>query len=192
MTRRTSTRSTALGGLLLLGVTAAPSVARAQDRPVLLPTRDVDITYDVPDGARTLQQRMRWDVADRLLRVDPPDAGTYIIVDYADNCINVVRDGDRSVLQVPVAHLQLPGANGGSFTRLGDASIAGLACTEWQTTDNSGALAQVCVTGDGVLLRASAGDRVLLQASSVAFAAQPAAAFHAPADYRYSDGPAQP
>jgi hypothetical protein len=178
--------------LALLALLAAPAGGRAGEGPALLPAHDVDITYDIPDGARTLQQRMRWDVADRLLRVDPPDAGIYMIVDYAADRMQMVHNADRSVLQMPASRLQLPGAGAGGFTRAGQASVAGLDCTEWLTRDNSGQDSRICVTGDGVLLRASAGERVLLQARQVTFAAQPAAVFRPPSDYRLTERPAEP
>ena len=170
--------------LLVLG--ALVLSAAGPDRPLLLPLRDVDVTYDVPGPKDVLHQRMRWDVADRLLRVDPPGPGLYMIVNYGDSRMSVVRDADHTVLQLPTSQMMLPGADaaGGGFTRLGDGTFAGLGCAGWRTTDTAGREAVICVTADGVMLQASSGGQILLQASRVAYAAQPADVFRAPSGYR--------
>lgn len=160
-------------------------------KPTMLPTRDVDVTYDLKDQGQVLHQRMRWDVKDKLLRVDPPVAGLYTIQDFGRNVMDVVRDQDRIVLEMPASRMVLPGADGGTFSLLGEDKVAGLDCTEWQLKDPGGLETQLCVTADGVLLRLRAGERVLLQASSVAFATQPASVFQPPADYTRTTKPPQ-
>jgi hypothetical protein len=170
--------------LALLALLAPAASAWAQDRPLLLPARDVDVTYDIAGTNALLHQRLRWDVADRLLRVDPPGAGLYMIVNYAEDRLSVVRAQDRSVLRLPAAAARLPGAGATRFARLGERSIAGLACTEWRTEDTAGLPAELCLTADGVLLGARSGMRVMLAASRVDYAPQPAVLFQVPDDYR--------
>lgn len=172
-------RRLALLALLL----AAP--AFAQDRPRLTPARDVDVIYRVagPDGP--LEQRLRWGVALGKLRVDPPSPGLFMVLDTARHLMDTVREADRTVLEVPTAATALPGADtGGVFVRRGQAEIAGLACTQWATLDNGGRPALICVTEDGVMLRAAGNGRVLAVATSVQYAPQPAAVFRIPDDYR--------
>jgi hypothetical protein len=181
-------RLAALASLFL-----APALATAApDRPPALPTRDVDVVYmmvqpDAPDGPRVLEQRVRRAAAAGKLRVDPPTPGLWVVMDTHAHLLSTVREADRSVLELTSAQAQLgPGLPAGAagFTRRGDAEIAGLPCTEWETRDMSGVPVLACITADGVLLRARAGARVLVEALHVAFAPQDPAVFRVPADYR--------
>ena len=61
--------------------------------------------------------------------------------------------------------------------------MAGQACTEWQTQDREARPALVCITEDGVLLRAGTADQVRVSAVAVRYAPQDPAAFRVPADY---------
>ncbi len=188
-----------LGAAAALLALAGP--ARAQDRPAIFPTRDVDVTYqmaqaDAPGGPRLLEQRMRYAVAAKKLRVDPPSAGLYMIVDYAAHRLETIREDQRMVME-----MNAPGALAGpmpggasassstAFRKHGVAQVAGLSCTEWETKDASGQPALVCLTDDGVLLRAVGGGRLLLQASHVAYGAIDPATFRIPDDYRHLTPP---
>jgi len=85
-----------------LAVAAVPGLA---DQPRLRPNRDVDVTYratgagPLPDGRR-LDQRVRWLAASQTMRIDPPTAGLYVIVDYAAKRMSVVREATRSVVDM--------------------------------------------------------------------------------------------
>jgi len=186
------TISGALAGLLIL---AAP--AHADEHPAIFPTRDVDVIYrmvqaDAPGGPRMLEQRMRYDVASRRLRVDPPSPGLYMIVNYATHHLETIRDEQRMVMEMD-APGGLPGGPGtsasASFRKHGVGQVAGLNCTEWETKDASGQPALVCLTTDGVLLRAVGGGRVLLEAASVTYGAIDPAAFTVPAGYSHVTPP---
>jgi hypothetical protein len=163
--------------------------ALAQEKPAITPQRDVDITYTMAQpiqGGPPLSQRMRWSVALGKLRVDPPSPGLYMIVDYRAKRMAVVKDADHAVLDLNAAAPGLPGAPAGaSFTRGSADQAAGLACTNWQTVDARGLPTLICVTADGVLLRASQGGHVLLEAASVHYGAQDPAAFTPPESYRH-------
>jgi hypothetical protein len=172
--------------LLLL---SCPAVALAQEKPPITPQRDVDITYTMAQpiqGGPPLSQRMRWSVAAGKLRVDPPSPGLYMIVDYHAKRMAVVKDSERAVLDLNAAAPGLPGApSGAAFTRGSVDQAAGLACTNWQTTDARGHPTQICITADGVLLRASEDGHTLLEATRVAYGAQDPAAFLPPDGYRH-------
>jgi hypothetical protein len=171
--------------LILLLLLALP--ARADERPSTTPTRDVDIVYRIGGG---LEQRMRWGVALGKLRVDPPSPGLYMVIDTASRSIAMVREGERSVLRIAGA-AKLPGpATATRFTRKGSGQIAGLTCTNWDTTDAQGSPTTTCLTHDGVLLRAANPDGVLLEASSVSYIPQGEAVFRLPQDYKVIEAPA--
>ncbi len=171
--------------LLLL---AAPAAAAA-DHPPILPQRDVDVTYrllQTPPGAPAMTQRQRWSASTGRLRVDPPTPGLYMIVDYRAKRMAVVKPADRAVLDVASADPGTPGA----YTRRDAASVAGLPCTNWQTADAGGRETMLCLTADGVMLRASHGGHVLLEAVAVSYAAQDPAAFVPPDGFRHVSGDA--
>jgi hypothetical protein len=166
----------------------APITAWAADKPPIIPQRDVDIQYQMASpqpGAPSLLQRMRWSVTTGRLRVDPPTPGLYMIVDYQGHRMQVVKPSDHAVLDMATAGPGLPGAAAGSYIQMGADQVAGLACTNWRTEDAAGQETVLCLTADGVMLRASHGDRVLLQASTVTYGPQDAAAFTAPDGFRH-------
>ncbi len=173
----------AAAGLLLL---TAP--AWAQDKPATVPTRDVDVTYRMgspePNGP-PMAQRMRWSMAAAKLRVDPPTPGLYMIVDYQAHRMAVVKTAERAVLDAPAPSAGLPGQSGGSYARRGVDSVAGLGCVNWDTVDTSGRATTLCMTSDGVLLRASQAGVPLLEAVAVTYAPQDPAAFVPPDGFRH-------
>jgi hypothetical protein len=171
--------------LWLLGAASA----WAATAPVLQPTHDVDITYKVPvpGAARTaLLQRLRWSASLRRQRLDLPTSGNWMVMDFVTHRMDMVRDDTRSVLDLPAPPDPPPSAAG--FAPLGDSSVAGLACEEWRTRDNHGAETIACYTADGILLRARAGDRVLMEAVSVQRVPQADSVFALPQDYTRQEG----
>ena len=180
---------------LLVGCGGAAS---AQDVPVVQPTRDVDVTYRVPVQPRpgqepgvkptSLLQRLRWSASLRRQRLDMPTSGNWMVLDFPTKRMSVVRDDARTVVEVPAPPgIDTPPAAAG-FARAGTATVAGLACTEWRTRDTRGEETLACYTGDGVLLRARAGDRVLTEAVEVSYVAQGEAVFAVPAGYAKQEG----
>ncbi len=180
--------------VLLALLLATPALA--QDKPAITPLRDVDVTYAIASpvtGGEPLSQRMRWSVASGRLRVDPPAQDMYMVVDYRARRMMVVRPSDRAVLDLDAAGPGMPGApSDGQFARQAAENIAGLACTDWRTLDAAGVAAVICLTHDGVMLRASRDGQMLLQATSVSYAPQDAAAFDLPAGYRHIAPPPSP
>lgn len=187
----------ALAAIGLAAFASLPAAALAQARPTTMPTRDVDVTYQMaapgPSGkVEMLSQRMRWEPASGLLRVDPPSQGIYTIMDYHAHKLLVVDEPRRSVtLMHAAANVTAPGVSPtAQFTREGQAQVAGLACTDWQTRDSTGQPTTVCLTDDGVLLRARRGDHVLVQAVTVSYAPVDPGVFKVPAGY-HEDSPPQ-
>ena len=152
------------------------SVAWAQDRPPTTPTRDVDVTYRAGQGDKVVQQRSRFRASDQRLRVDTPTPGVYAIVDYRAHTLAMVSDAERAVLDMPAPAGPAPGGlpamappAAPAIVRRGTDQVAGLACTEWETTDTTGQPTLACFTDDGVLLRARRGAQVLVVAARVAY-----------------------
>ena len=162
-----------------------PVSAHADDKPLTQPTRDVDVVYLVAGPSTPLAQRMRWGITAGKLRVDPPTAGMYVIIDTASHSMQAVREGDRSVVTINAGPQAVPGiAPGGAFKRRGEASIAGLDCTQWQTRDTADRQVLACLTPEGVLLRVEADGLILVEALTVTYAPLPDAMFRIPADYK--------
>jgi hypothetical protein len=109
--------------------------------------------------------------------------------------MSVVREVNRSVIEMAAPE----GASGvaanlpaGGFVRRGEDAVAGLACTEWETRDRDGRQALVCITADGVLLRADSEGQALVSAVSVQYAPQDPAVFQVPPGYVHRSAGARP
>ena len=158
--------------------------ASVADAPLLRPNRDVDVTYRAA-AANQPEHRVRW-LARQILRIDPPGTGLYVIIDYMARRMSVVRVATRSVVEMaaPDSMTEVLGGKGaGSYVRHGEATVAGLGCTEWQTQDRQQRPALVCLTSDGVPLRGGTLDQTLVSAVPVTYAPQNTALFHIPEDY---------
>jgi hypothetical protein len=171
--------------ILALCATWAPPVLA--DQPLLLPSHDVDVTYragDARDGS-VVEQRVRWLAASQTMRIDPPTPGLHVIIDYAAGRMSVVRDATRSVVEMaaPDSMAGMTAVKAGAFVRRGEASVAGRACTEWQTQDRDAHPVLVCITDDGVLLRAGSAAQARISAVSVQYAPQDPQEFRIPPDY---------
>lgn len=156
------------------------------ERPLLRPIHDVDVIYAVDAGdGTTLHERLRWRAAAQELRLDPPTAGLYVIIDLAARRMSTVRTAERMVVETaaPDNVTGMPDSAAAAAVRGATDEVAGLACTDWDMTDAAGEVARVCLTDDGVLLRARAGGRTLLSAETVVTGPLDAALFQVPADY---------
>jgi hypothetical protein len=170
---------------------AAP--AWAQDRPPASPTRDVDVLYRAIAAGQEVQQRYRFALSVEKVRIDTPSPGLYVIVDRGSQHMDMVSEGDRSVLELPYdpAHTMGGVAIDRSFERLGPDTIAGVPCTEWRGAEKAGRAMIVCMTDDGVLLRARTGANVLVQALRVSYAPLDPAVFAIPAGFERNSGRAR-
>ena len=165
-------------------VIAAP--AWGQDRPPTAPTRDVDVVYRASADGKPIEQRYRFALSVEKTRIDTPSPGLYVIVDRGSHRMDMVSEGDRSVLELPYdpAHGLAGIAPDRTFERAGGDTIAGVDCTEWRTADKADRLVTVCMTGDGVLLRARTGATVMVQALRVVYGPIDPAVFAIPAGFQ--------
>jgi hypothetical protein len=172
------------GAMLSLLSSATASVA---EQPRLLPSRDVAVVYRAPGPHGVeVEQRVRWLAAAQIMRIDPPNHDLHVIVDYVGRRMSVVDDASRSVVEMaaPDTPNGIAGATPvASYTRIGQGAVAGHPCTEWQVSDPQGRAALLCITEDGVLLRAGTPETVRVSAISVQYTPQDAAAFQIPANY---------
>ena len=183
--------------VVVLTLCAAWATQALADQPLLRPSRDVDVTYRAaaPQGGKEIEQRVRWLAASQTMRIDPPSPDLHVIIDYVARRMSVVRDATRSVVEMaaPDSMTDVMGGEAATaFVRRGEATVAGRPCVEWQTLDRGAHPALVCITEDGVLLRAGTTQLARVSAVSVRYAPQDPAAFRVPADYvRHSPGPAR-
>jgi hypothetical protein len=160
------------------------------DSPPARPLRDVDVTYKVPvpDGTdTTLTQRYRWSAATQTQRVDMQGSDNWMVLDFRSHRMSLVHDALHEVVDAPAP----PEATGAGSSRAGDDVVARLACTVWRTVDSRGAETLACYTSDGVLLRATSGGKVVMEAVSVVYTAQDASLFQPPAGYVHRQDPGQ-
>jgi hypothetical protein len=174
-----------LRAAFLLALLAA-SPARAQDRPAVFPTRDVSVAYHVETEAPAAPHDLRVEFAARAgrLRIDGGPQG-YMLVDRGARRASMVIVPAQMVMDMPpgggpARALMLDGSM--QFSRRGRDRVAGLACTVWDVRSGRGS-GTACITADGVLLRAVAAGRVLLEAERVDYAAQDQSVFRIPDDY---------
>jgi hypothetical protein len=158
------------------------------EHPLLRPIHDVDVTYALDaGGGTTLHERLRWRAAAQVLRLDPPTADLYVIIDLAARRTSTVRTAERTVIEMaaPDNVTGVPDSAAAAAVRRGTDTVAGLACTEWDMTDAAGEAARLCLTADGVLLRARSGARTLLSAETVEYGPLAADLFQVPAGYAH-------
>jgi len=169
---------TAALALLLVG-----SPPRAEERPQLFPTRDVDITYDVtrPQEPK-IRERVRWLASDGLERIDGRDKSSTIFNHNAKEII-LISPANRTFrkLEGEQGRPPVPEA-GAALTRGDEAVIAGLRCIDWSWTDEV-QTNTVCATADGVVLRHVVDGQTVRLARSVSYTRQSPELFQVPPDY---------
>jgi len=170
--------------LLVAGQALISGRAGAQERPPTRPANDVDVTYALPTPAGAAHQRLRYSVARRLLRLDPPGGGLRVVIDFAAGRMFTVNDADRSVIEMAAPESWMPGLSLARYARRNADRVSGVPCTDWETTDSEGHAVLICLTADGVMLRAAQGARVLVIATALRHAPQAASVFQVPQDYR--------
>jgi len=170
------------------------AAAQAQDRPLLQPSRDVTVTYQV-DGAAVSSVpggidgplRVSWDSARQRLRADAASRPQAILVDLPHRTATVLDSTMRAAVALPVRERDLQPLTlaGARMTRRGEDKVAGLACTVWDVQSARGT-GTVCVTADGVPLRADGavdGRRGSFTAASVVYGAVAPGLFAPPPGY---------
>lgn len=182
-----------LAALALLLAGPAPE---AEEQPQLLPTRDVDISYDVtrPEQSKKIRERVRWLAGGHLQRIDGPDRSTTIL-DHSANEITLLTPARRTYRKLAGAPRRPLDPEPGTALKRGDeAIVAGLHCVDWSWTEDVEAHT-VCVTADGVLLRLVVDGKTIKEARSVNYARQGPELFQVPPGYTPAlapDGSAEP
>lgn len=180
-------------------IAAGPAVA--QDRPLLLPERDVAVVYRLVGGPPSApEMRMAWLAGEGRQRIEVPGGGRATVVDHKDlGASFIVSDEHRVVIPLPGrvgASMGLPGGAGpaGRFTRTGTAAYAGLPCTVWRYEDEK-QTGEACITADGVMLRGVGtqdGRTGGVEAVRVDYGPQDPARFRRPEGYRVVQPQAAP
>jgi hypothetical protein len=181
------------GAMWLLHV----SPVRAEDQPVLAPTKDVVVTYHLTgssrrNGSDKLQVtysdhgRVRLDFF-RYVEAKLPDDS--LIFDPPADRVITVLPARRGYLQRDVGNLVNPGAFLNAkmtFTRQGKATIAGQTCTDWRVSNGTAGNDTACVTDDGVVLRATRDKPAegSIVAMTVKYGPAPPDVFAVPPDFR--------
>ncbi len=189
-----------VGGLVALGVLAGVQPGGAQDRPTILPTRDVVVTYRASGPVQGQQRQQELKVAftngGKLMRVEGiggPAATGYVIVDHTTQRMTMVMVEDRRFMEVPVNNAFSRGflvSDTMKFARRGGETVAGVKCTVWDITSADGN-GNACLTEDGVMLRGNGIDgKGAILAIAVTYGPQPAAQFKPPANYSKIEMPA--
>ncbi|GBR07990.1 hypothetical protein [Gluconobacter frateurii] len=176
-----------LAGLILGG-----HAAHATDTaPYVTPMHDADIDYVmVGPGGQHLHQRMRWSAKLWRQRVDPEGAATVMLTDYRTHRLMVLDTTAKSatVTEAPGDSFSAPGTVApGGWKQVGPATIAGESCMIWESLDTNKLPTDFCYTTDGLLLGATQGGRLVVQAASVSRAAQADELFDPPEGYHRID-----
>jgi hypothetical protein len=156
---------------------------RAADTPALLPTRDVDVTYDVTRPQKPkVRERVRWLAAEHLERVDASGRATTIF-DHEAHAITLLTPATRTFRKLDQAPRRpLEPEPGAPLQRGADAVVAGLPCTDWSWAED-GEKHTVCATADGVILRLVIDGQTFNEARSVRYGPQKADLFRVPCNY---------
>jgi hypothetical protein len=188
------TRGTIIGlcGIAMLGASGAAQAE--QERPLLLPTRDVAVTYalDHQGPGAPKQAHVYYSATANKLRLENPGEKQVIIFDRAARTTTMVMTRQHIYFQMPIdpemelGFMLTPDMR---FERAGSETIAGHRCTDW-TVQSSRITGTVCITDDGVLLlgrgrEGTAGGGI--EAVEVSYGPQAASLFVPPPDFRKID-----
>ena len=184
-----------------LAIGLASPTAQAQGRPVFPPTRDVAVTYRVEHEGQVTSLRLAWSAGLRALRGDtlagtpatiagmPLPPGAWVVVDLNANRAFAAEDRSGLTLDLPQLASQAQSADSRLAStparRLGSDRVANLPCIIWRIEPQAGMRSrrplQVCLTADGVPLRAEEeGRRGRAEATAVQYRQQDAARFRPP------------
>jgi hypothetical protein len=156
--------------------------AGAEQPPQLLPTRDVDIIYEVslPSQPR-IRERVRYLAAELLERVDGPHKSATIF-DRRTHEMTVLTAANHTFLKLNMPRqTEEPGPEA-TLKRGNESIVAGLHCVDWSWTEGV-ETRTVCMTADGVLLRFLVDGQKVSEARSVSYRPQPAELFQVPPGY---------
>lgn len=181
---------------------AAAMPASAQDHPaVMRPSRDVMVEYHVAGVAqgqhRSDAVRMYFTDHGTKMRIEPIGQPDYSIMDRTAHRMVIVMTRQHVYMEMPYDPKRVMAfeANDATFTRRGTDTVAGIACTIYDTVrqNHSG---QACLSDDGLLLRARSDDPAQagggMEAILVTYGPQPASLFAPPPDFQKMEIPNMP
>lgn len=176
-------RHTALVATLSLFATAA----LAQERPSLLPSRDVQVVYKTLGHNAGHELTFSQAANNPRIRVEGAQIPGYAVIDRALHATMVVMPAQKMVIDIAADRpsgqdFVLPDAQG-RFTRKGQDKVAGLPCIVWEF-DTGRETGTACVATDGVMLRTVNRSGDGLEATKLAYMPQPLALFAAPPGYQ--------
>lgn len=188
--------------LLIMTLLAAAAPALAEDHPLLRPTRDVAVEYrssgaqQGPAAQTDHIVTMRFASSNGKVRIDGPNGRGYAILDLDAGQMTMVMADQKMYVERPAdpGMLGMFRGTNTTLTRSGSDTVAGVSCTTYNATINE-RTGQVCLTDDGVLLRARSKDadrQHELEATKVSYGAQPAALFEIPTGYQKLDASNMP
>lgn len=161
----------------------AASGADDQQQPQVMPTRDVDITYQIsrPDHPPTVSRR-RWLASEHLQKIDGSDKSSTIF-DRNKGEFTLINPKNRTYRKFEGSpRMPLSPQEGTALTRGAESVVAGASCVDWSWTVD-GEQHTACLTPDGVMLRLVVDGKTVMQALSVKYGRQPAELFQVPRGY---------
>jgi hypothetical protein len=170
-----------------------PGAVRAEVRPLLAPTRDVTVEYEVaPPGRAPVGVRVAIQAGGARLRITSPELPTTFLVDRPAGEATVLLPMLRAYSDLKIGKFdpQRTVLRGARFSRAGHSRIAGHDCVLWHAESSEGT-ADGCITDDGVILRGSAssarrGALGQITALRVVYGPLPAQDFTVPPDFQPS------
>src|ERR1700753_3703163 len=162
----------------VVAIAAYPVCGFAQ--PVIQPTRDVAVQYHIvgesmvgPEPGHLDKIKISYEAGGQRMRIEPGGQPAFMIVDKSAGRMMVVMSGQKMYMEMPYdarRMMDFSPANA-KFTPRGTETVAGLKCTEYdvQSQQHNGS---VCLTSDGVMLRAVSEDpqhQGSIEATNVAY-----------------------
>jgi hypothetical protein len=183
---------------IIAAVLLLPLAATAQPKQ---PTRDYAVTYRMEhqgQGGQTQagQMNVAYSAATRRQRVEMPEVGMVVITDQAALKMFMLNAATRTVMEMPLVKGQQPGfvlPDDMVLTRTGSATVAGHRCTTYRAEQNRAERGTVCMTDEGIMLRAAMRQGELagaMEATSLTLATQPASQFALPDGWQVMRMPA--
>lgn len=175
-------------GLVIAALLAAAPAA-AQQAPLLVPSRDVAITYRGTGGADQVTITMAWLAARKMVRMEMPGVG-WSVANHGTTPPSgfIVMEEARRVMDMPaqVLNRQVGAPLDARFVREGSDRVAGTACTIWRYQSGADE-GRLCMTADGIMLRSQgsfAGQSGGMEATQVAYGPQDPSRFEVPQGYQ--------
>jgi hypothetical protein len=163
---------------------------------VMQPTRDVVVDYHVagvaPAQGRSDTVRMYFTEHGTKLRIEPVGQPNYSIMDRTAKRMVIVMPTQHIYMEMPYDPRRVMAFESAdvTFSKRGTDTIAGIGCTIYDTTRQN-LSGQVCLSDDGLLLRAKSNDPAQagagVEATQVTYGPQPASLFAPPPDFQKMD-----